>query len=92
MSLHIGNIAPDFSADTSARPMTYPMGVVSSFDVVWRVMDALQAGDANHIANPANWQVCDRVIIPTSVTDNEAKAAYPQVFETLRPYLRTVTI
>jgi len=30
------------------------------------------------------------VIIPTSVSDEEAKKKYPQGFRTLKPYLRTV--
>ncbi len=72
--------------------MTYPMSVGRNFDEILRVIDALQTGDAHRIATPADWQVGDRVIIPTSVSDDAAKEAFPQGFETLRPYLRTVKL
>ena len=32
------------------------------------------------------------VIIPTSVSDEEANRKYPQGFKTQKPYLRTVTL
>ncbi|HEY2889927.1 MAG TPA: peroxidase, partial [Dongiaceae bacterium] len=37
-----------------------------------------------------NWKPGEDVIIPTSVTDEQAKAKYPAGFKTLKPYLRTV--
>jgi hypothetical protein len=37
-----------------------------------------------------NWKPGDDVIIPTSVTDDQAKQKYPAGFKTLKPYLRTV--
>ncbi|KEJ90769.1 peroxiredoxin [Sulfitobacter donghicola] len=72
--------------------MTYPMSVGRNFDEILRVCDALQTGDANKIATPADWVPGQDVIIPPSVTDEEAKAAFPQGFETLRPYLRKVKL
>jgi alkyl hydroperoxide reductase subunit AhpC len=68
--------------------MTYPMNVGRNFDEILRVIDALQAGDANRIATPADWRPGDKVIIPPSISDAEAKGLFPQGWETLRPYLR----
>lgn len=72
--------------------MTYPMSVGRNFDEILRVIDALQTGDKYKIATPADWMPGDDVIIPPSVSDADAKTAFPQGFETLRPYLRTVKI
>jgi len=68
--------------------MTYPMAVGRNFDEILRVIDALQTGDANGVATPADWKKGDKVIIPPSVTNEEAEKKFPQGFEELRPYLR----
>lgn len=68
--------------------MTYPMSVGRNFDEIIRVIDALQTTDKFGIATPADWKVGDKVIIPPSVTDEEAKKKFPQGFVTIRPYLR----
>lgn len=72
--------------------MTYPMSVGRNFDEILRVIDALQTGDKHEIATPADWLPGQKVIIPPSVTDAQAEAAFPQGFDTLRPYLRTVKL
>ncbi|MEJ6608962.1 MAG: peroxiredoxin [Paracoccaceae bacterium] len=72
--------------------MTYPMSVGRNFDENLRVIDALQTGDKFGVATPADWVLGDDVIIPPSVTDAEASKAFPQGFDTIRPYLRTVQI
>ena len=72
--------------------MTYPMNVGRNFDEILRVIDALQTGDRHKIATPADWLPGQAVIIPPSVSDAEAKAAFPQGFETLKPYLRKVKL
>jgi hypothetical protein len=38
-----------------------------------------------------NWKPGEDVIIPTSVSDEDAKKKYPQGFKTHKPYLRTVS-
>jgi thioredoxin-dependent peroxiredoxin len=68
--------------------MTYPMSVGRNFDEILRVIDALQTGDKFGIATPADWKVGGRVIIPPSVSNEEAQKKFPQGFETVRPYLR----
>lgn len=68
--------------------MTYPMNVGRNFTEILRVIDALQAGDANRIATPADWIPGDKVIIPPSISNAEAKTLFPQGWKELRPYLR----
>ena len=67
--------------------MTYPMTVGRNFTEVLRALDALQTSAKHAVATPVNWQVGDDIIIPTAVSDEEAKAKYGS-FETLTPYLR----
>lgn len=72
--------------------MTYPMNVGRNFDEILRVIDALQLGDRKHIATPADWQVGKEVIIPPSITNDEAKTLFPQGWTEVRPYLRTTKV
>lgn len=72
--------------------MTYPMSVGRNFDEILRVIDALQIGDKNHIATPADWAVGDKVIIPPSISNAEAKTLFPKGWDELRPYLRMTDI
>jgi peroxiredoxin (alkyl hydroperoxide reductase subunit C) len=44
------------------------------------------------VALPADWRPGDRAIIPPSVSNADAQAKFPQGFEEIRPYLRTVDI
>jgi len=70
--------------------LVYPMSAGRNFDEVLRLLDALQLNAAHSVATPVNWRPGDDVIIPTSVSDDDAKKKYPQGFKTLKPYLRTV--
>ncbi len=72
--------------------MTYPMSVGRNFDEILRVIDALQLGDAKRIATPADWRPGDKVIIPPSITDAEARDIFPQGWDELRPYLRMTDV
>ena len=72
--------------------MTYPMNVGRNFDEILRVIDALQTADAKQIATPADWVPGGKVIIPTSITDSQAKDLFPQGWSEIRPYLRTTTL
>ncbi|KMZ11761.1 Alkyl hydroperoxide reductase subunit C-like protein [Candidatus Burkholderia humilis] len=69
---------------------TYPMSAGRNFDEVLRLLDALQLNAKHTVATPVNWKPGDDVIIPTSVSDEDAKKKYPEGFRTLKPYLRTV--
>ncbi len=72
--------------------MTYPMSVGRNFDEILRVIDALQTGDAKGVALPADWRPGQRAIIPPTVSNEMAAEQFPQGFEEIRPYLRTVDI
>jgi alkyl hydroperoxide reductase subunit AhpC len=70
--------------------LTYPMNTGRNFDEVLRILDSVQL-TANHmVATPVNWKHGQDVIIPPAVTDEQAKAKYPNGFKTIKPYLRTV--
>lgn len=66
--------------------MTYPMSVGRNFAEVLRALDALQTA-AKGVATPANWNVGEDVIIPPTVSDEDAKTQFGE-FETILPYLR----
>lgn len=70
--------------------LVYPMSAGRNFDEVLRLLDSLQLNAKHTVATPVNWKPGDDVIIPTSVSDDEAKQKYPQGFKTLKPYLRYV--
>ena len=72
--------------------MTYPMSVGRNFDEILRVIDALQTGDRYKIATPADWRHSDQVIIPPSVTNEQARTQFPQGFDEVRPYLRFTSV
>jgi thioredoxin-dependent peroxiredoxin len=71
--------------------LIYPMASGRNFDEVLRLLDSLQLGAKHGVATPVNWKQGDDVIIPTSVSDDDAKKKYPQGFKTHKPYLRTVS-
>lgn len=77
-------IGPDKQLKLS---MTYPMTVGRNFAEVLRALDGLQMSAGHGVATPANWNVGDDVIIPTSVSDADAKDKFGE-FETVLPYLR----
>ena len=77
-------IGPDKKLKLS---MTYPMNVGRNFAEVLRALDALQTAARENVATPANWNVGDDVVIPTAVSNEDAKAKYGE-FETVLPYLR----
>ncbi len=67
--------------------LTYPKSVGRNFDEIIRVVDALQATDANPIATPADWRPGDRVIVPPTMSTEEARTKLANV-EEIKPYLR----
>ncbi len=72
--------------------MTYPPSTGRNFAEIMRVIDSLQLSDKHKIATPVNWQPGDRAIIAPSVSDEDARARFPQGFETKKPYLRYVDL
>src|ERR1700747_375294 len=80
-------IGPDKKIKLS---LTYPMSTGRNFDEILRALDSIQLTSKQKVATPVNWKPGDEVIIPTSVSDEDAKKKYPQGFKTLKPYLRVV--
>ena len=72
--------------------LIYPMTSGRNFDEVLRLLDSLQLSAKAAVATPVNWKPGDEVIIPTAVSDEDAKKKYPQGFTTHKPYLRTVAL
>jgi thioredoxin-dependent peroxiredoxin len=68
--------------------LTYPMSTGRNFDEVLRLLDSCQLSAKHNVATPVNWKPGEDVIIPTSVSDDAAKAKFPNGWKTLKPYLR----
>ena len=80
-------IAPD---KTLRLILVYPMTTGRNFDEVLRVIDSLQLTANHKVATPANWKPGEKVIIAGSVSNEQAKEAYPDGWEEPRPYIRLV--
>ena len=76
-------IAPDKQVKLA---MIYPMNVGRNFAEVLRALDGLQTAAREGVATPANWNVGDDVIVPTSVSDEDAIAKYGKI-DKVFPYL-----
>lgn len=72
--------------------LTYPMSVGRNFDEILRVIDALQLNDEKQTATPADWRPGDEVIIPPSISNEDAKDIFPQGWNEVRPYLRLTKV
>lgn len=70
--------------------LTYPMSTGRDFDEVLRVLDSCQLTAEEQVATPANWKRGDKVVILPSVSDDDARAKYPDGWEAPKPYLRMV--
>jgi alkyl hydroperoxide reductase subunit AhpC len=71
--------------------LIYPMASGRNFDEVLRLLDSLQLTTKHSVATPVNWKKGDDVIIPPSISDEQAKAKYPQGWKTLKSYLRIIS-
>ena len=70
--------------------LTYPMSTGRNFDEVLRLLDSCQLTAKHTVATPVNWKVGEDVIIPPSVSDEQAKTKFPGGWKALKPYLRIV--
>ena len=78
-------------ADKKIKLMiTYPASTGRNFDEILRVIDSLQLTAKHKVATPVDWKQGDDVIIGTAVTDEEAKALFPDGWKTVKPYLRVL--
>ncbi len=81
-------IGPDKQLKLS---MTYPMNVGRNFTEVLRALDGLQTAARAGVATPADWQLGQDVIIPPTVSNEDATAKFGQ-FDTVLPYLRKTSL
>ena len=70
--------------------IAYPMTTGRNFDEVLRVLDSLQLTAQYKVSTPVNWEPGEDVIIAGSVSDEDAKKAYPAGWRAPKPYLRFV--
>jgi thioredoxin-dependent peroxiredoxin len=70
--------------------LAYPMSAGRNFQEILRVIDSLQLTVAHKVATPADWKHGDDVIILGTVSDDDAKKAFPNGWSAPKPYLRIV--
>ncbi|MDZ7735787.1 MAG: peroxiredoxin [Gammaproteobacteria bacterium] len=70
--------------------IAYPMSTGRNFDEVLRLLDSCQLTAKHTVATPVNWRTGEDVIIPPTVSDEDAKQKFPEGWKTLKPYLRVV--
>ncbi|HQR25632.1 MAG TPA: peroxiredoxin [Nocardioides sp.] len=71
--------------------MTYPKSTGRNFLEVLRVVDALQEGDRGECSTPVDWQPGDKVVVPPTMSTEDAKLKFDDVQEFF-PYLRTARL
>lgn len=70
--------------------LIYPMSTGRNFDEVLRALESIQLTAQHKVATPANWQQGGDVIILPSVSEEEARAKFPDGWKAPKPYLRIV--
>ena len=70
--------------------LTYPMSTGRNFAEILRLVDSVQLTAKEQVATPANWEHGDDVIILPTVSDEAARAKYPQGWQQPLPYIRVV--
>jgi alkyl hydroperoxide reductase subunit AhpC len=70
--------------------LVYPMSTGRNFDEILRAIDSLQLTAKHSVSTPANWKQGEDVILAGSVTDEQAKAKYPNGWKSPKPYIRIV--
>ncbi len=70
--------------------LTYPMSTGRNFDEILRLLDSCQLTANEKVATPVNWKPGDDVVILPAVSDEDAKAKYPDGWKSPLPYIRIV--
>ena len=68
--------------------LTYPASTGRNFDELLRVIDSLKLTADHQVATPVDWKDGDDVITVPTLSDEEAKAKFPDGWNEIRPYLR----
>ena len=70
--------------------VVYPTTVARNFDEILRIIDSLQFTATKGLVTPQGWQPGEKGVIPPSLNDEQAKAKFPEGWESPAPYLRLV--
>ena len=70
--------------------ISYPMSTGRNFDEILRAIDSCQLTAKHKVATPVNWKQGEDVIIVPAVSDEDAKAKFPNGWKAPKPYLRIV--
>ena len=70
--------------------LTYPMSTGRNFAEILRLLDSCQLTADEQVATPANWEQGEDVIILPAVSNEDARAKYPEGWQQPLPYLRIV--
>ncbi len=70
--------------------LTYPMSTGRNFAEILRLLDSCQLTAKEKVATPANWKQGEDVIILPAVSNEDAKAKYPDGWKQPLPYIRIV--
>lgn len=68
--------------------ITYPASTGRNFNEILRVLDSLQLVDSYSVATPVNWESGDEVIIPPTISTEDARKKFPKGVTVIKPYLR----
>ena len=71
--------------------MFYPSNVGRNWAEVLRALDALQTAAKNSVAMPANWELGEDVIVPSVISDEDAKIKFGKV-KAILPYVRSTKL
>lgn len=68
--------------------ITYPASTGRNFNEILRVLDSLQLVDNYLVATPVNWKTGEDVIIPPTISTEDARKIFPKGVTEIKPYLR----
>lgn len=68
--------------------ITYPASTGRNFNEIIRVLDSLQLVDSHKVATPVNWKNGDDVIVPPTISTEDARKIFPKGVTEIKPYLR----
>lgn len=68
--------------------ITYPASTGRNFDEIIRVLDSLQLVSNYKVATPVNWKDGEDVIVPPTISTEDARGIFPKGVTELKPYLR----
>ncbi|KAJ5398858.1 hypothetical protein N7501_002391 [Penicillium viridicatum] len=71
--------------------LAYPASTGRNTAEVLRVVDSLQTADKRGVTTPINWLAGDDVIVPPTVSTEDAKKKFGEIRE-VKPYLRFTTL